>query len=240
MKINYVILSSCTDKYYLDFWPVVSKVWKNLFGITPVLGLITDEDSDFFDDGNGLVKKFKSNEHISTQIQSQIVRLYLPKLLDGFCLISDIDMIPLQKNYFIEPSLVLRDEEIVVYSADNPECLSENMYPMCYILSHSKNFSIFHKNLNWFDFLEKEISILNYGWNTDQKYMYNCLQKYDKNKVKLLERGWYAGGADKRIDRGWWGYEKEKVESGYYIDSHLLRPYTEHKEKINELIKLLY
>jgi hypothetical protein len=240
MKIDYVILSSCTDKYYLDFWPVVSKVWKNLFGVTPVLVLITDEESDFYDDGNGLVKKIKITGEVNSQIQTQIVRLYIPKLLNGYCLISDIDMIPLQKKYFIEPSLDITEDDIVVYSSDNPECLNENMYPMCYILSHSKNFDIFHKNLSWVDFIKNEISKLNYGWNTDQKYMFDCLQQYNKNKIKLLSRGWYAGGAVKRIDRGWWGYEEDKVKEGYYIDSHLLRPYCDHKEKIDKLINLLY
>jgi hypothetical protein len=238
MKINYVILSSCTDKYYLDFWPIVSKIWKNLLNVTPVLALMTNEDSDFYEDGFGIVKKFKLLDGYSSQLQSQIVRLYLPKLLNGYCLISDIDMAPLQKSYFENPSIGLNEDEFVVYSSDNPECLAENMYPMCYILSHSKNFEIFHNNEEWNIFLDK-LSNLNLGWSTDQKYLYDCLKKYDLNKVKLLDRGWYAGGASKRVDRGWWGYNEEQLKNGFYIDSHLLRPYSSHKEEIDKLVSLI-
>jgi hypothetical protein len=31
MKIDYVILGSNTNPYYLDFWPIVSKIWKEKF-----------------------------------------------------------------------------------------------------------------------------------------------------------------------------------------------------------------
>lgn len=240
MNINYIILSSCTDKYYLDFWPVVSKVWKDLFGVIPVLALMSNEESDLYDDGNGLVKNFKLIDGVDLRTQSQIVRLYLPKLLDGYCLISDIDMIPLQTQYFVEPSLDIQNDEFIVYSSDNPECLAENMYPMCYILSHSKNFEIFHGNLSWEGFLEEKVKKFYCGWSTDQKYLFECIKNYDQNKVRLLNRGWNCGGAIKRVDRGWWGYEDEKVKEGYYIDSHLLRPYNDHEEKIHKLIKLLY
>ena len=47
MKIDYVILGSNTNPYYLDFWPIVSKIWKENFNIIPILGLICNEDSDF-------------------------------------------------------------------------------------------------------------------------------------------------------------------------------------------------
>ena len=46
MKINYVLMGSNNNPLYLDFWPIVSKVWKIFFNITPVLGLITNEKEE--------------------------------------------------------------------------------------------------------------------------------------------------------------------------------------------------
>ena len=46
MKINYVLMGSNQNPMYLDFWPIVSKIWKENFNIIPVLGLIGNEESD--------------------------------------------------------------------------------------------------------------------------------------------------------------------------------------------------
>ena len=37
MKIDYCLLSSDENPFYLDFWPLVSKVWKLRFKIEPIL-----------------------------------------------------------------------------------------------------------------------------------------------------------------------------------------------------------
>ena len=116
------------------------------------MALITNENSDFYDDGNGIVKKFKSVEGVPTHLQSQIIRLYVPKLLDGYCMLSDMDMIPLSSDYFIVNSKDIKSEDIIVFSSDNKESLKENMYPMCYILAHSKIFNIFSSDMSWEEF----------------------------------------------------------------------------------------
>ena len=44
MKIDYVLVGTNDNPLYLDFWPVISKVWKTVFNITPVLGYITKKN----------------------------------------------------------------------------------------------------------------------------------------------------------------------------------------------------
>lgn len=240
MKIDYVIVSSNDNPYYLDFWPIVSKIWKEKFNITPVLGLISNEDSEFEKSEYGLVKKFKSINGIDTGLQSQIVRLYLPKELDGYCLISDIDIIPLSVNYFENCASHLTETNIVVYSSDNPECLSNNEYPICYVSSHSESFkNILKLDIDWISFVNLMKS-RNQGWSTDQKYLFEKINEYKEktNDVVLLDRGW-SGIANKRIDRASWSYDPIKVSEGYYIDSHSLRPYSQYSEEINKLVSCI-
>jgi hypothetical protein len=102
MKIDYVVVGSNKDPMYLDFWPIISKVWKEVFNITPVLGLICNESVDFQEDKFGLIKKFKTVDGIESGFQSQIVRFSLINHLSGIILLSDIDMLPISKNYFVE------------------------------------------------------------------------------------------------------------------------------------------
>lgn len=239
MNIDYIIVSS-DETWYLEFWPIVSKVWKKFLNVTPVMALITDEDSDFYDDGNGLVKKFKKVDGVSIPLQTQISRLFIPKYLNGYCLISDIDMIPLSGEYFEKNSLGIDESNFVIYSSDNPESLNEKMYPMCYVLSHSKNFEIFHSNDSFEEFTNT-INNLQIGWCSDQIFLYEKVNEYNEktNKVIYLKRGWGGGYADRRLDRASWIYNQEQVKIGAYIDCHLLRPYSQNKNKIDELLNLI-
>jgi len=240
MKIDYVIVSSNENPYYLDFWPIISKVWKEKFNITPVLGLISDEESEFQESEYGIVKKFKSVNGIDTGLQSQIVRLFLPKMLNGYCLISDIDMIPLSVKYFEDCANYLTENNIVIYSSDHPECLAKNEYPMCYVSSHSESFkNILKLDLDWEPFVLL-MKNRNQGWSTDQKYLFEKVNEFNShtNNAVLLKRGWSEMQC-KRIDRGLWYYDSVKVSEGHYIDSHSLRPYTQYSEEINKLINYL-
>ena len=101
MKIDYALMGSDSNPMYLDFWPIVSKVWKKKFNITPVLGLITNEKEEIIHDEHGLIIKINPVQNYEISLLTQLVRLYLPKFLNGNCIISDIDMIPLSQEYFI-------------------------------------------------------------------------------------------------------------------------------------------
>lgn len=240
MKIDYVILGSNTNPYYLDFWPVVSKIWKEKFNIIPVLGLICDEDSDFEKSEYGLIKKFKAIDNIDNGLQSQIIRLFLPKFLDGYCLISDIDMLPISVDYFNECSTHLTNNNIVIYSSDNPDCLSNNEYPMCYVSAHGKLFEdIFELNSDWLSFTQL-MKNRNQGWSTDQKFLFEKVNEFKKktNNVILLSRNWSKNDS-RRIDRSSWSYDENKIKEGYYIDSHLLRPYDTNRGEIDKLTDLV-
>lgn len=243
MKINYVIMGSNMDPLYLDFWPIISKVWKEKFNIIPVLGLITNYDSDFIEDEYGIVKNFKVIEGIDSGLQSQLIRLFLTTQLAGNLLISDIDMLPLSKQYFINNVQSFDEMNMYVMSADNEECLSNKEYPMCYILANNKTFrDCLNIESNWSEFINR-INNLKKGWATDQQFIFENINEYNSNnsgKVALLKRGWEHGRALKRIDRIFWHYDPQAVVQDYYIDSHLLRPYQQYKTEIDKLINLLY
>ena len=240
MKIKYAIVGSNTNPLYYDFWPIISKVWKEVFDIIPVLGLICDEDSDFIQDEYGLIKKFKSIDAIDTGLQSQIIRFYLPTLLDDICITSDIDMLPLSKKYFIENTKDLNENNFYVMTSDNPECLTNKEYQMCYNIAKPDAFSnILRIEKSWEEFV-KRLSNLNLGWTTDQRYLYEMINTSNKKeKIVLLNRG-FSGLAHYRIDRASWTYEPNDVINDYFIDSHLLRPYEKYKKEIDSLINLLY
>lgn len=233
-------MGSDLNPLYYEFWPIISKTWKEIFNITPVLGLICDEDSDFIEDEYGLVKKFKSIDGIDNGLQSQIVRFFLPSLLDDVSITSDIDMVPLSKQYFIENIKTFDISKFYVMTSDNPECLRNKEYQMCYNIGTNQMFkNVLKIEDSWDEFVFKLVN-LGYGWTTDQRYLYDMVNIYEKKEdIVLMNRG-FNGFANNRIDRAIWRYNPNDVKNGYYIDSHLLRPYNENKNEIDNLINLLY
>jgi hypothetical protein len=104
---------------------------------------------------------------------------------------------------------------------------------MCYIAGNSDVLNlVFDNSAGWDNFLEQ---IPNNGWFSDQLYVYNCIQKYGTNKVKFP----YRSFNNDRIDRINWKYDDNLVIDGFYIDSHLLRPYKLYKNDIEKLISLI-
>ena len=72
-----------------------------------------------------------------------------------------------------------------------------------------------------------------------------CLQYHDKNRFILASRHDRPGGechAAYRIDRQGnpgFTWNPNLVLSDHYIDAHSIRPYSKHKNKIDELVELL-
>ena len=234
-KINYVLMGSDKNPEYIDFWNPVSKIWKEIFNITPVLGLIGDEESELEETDFGLVKKFKVIENVDIGLQSQVVRLFLPKFLDGICLMSDIDMIPLSKKYFEENSKYIEEDNMVIFSSNNPQTINEKMYPICYVGAHSNTYKkVFELDTSWDIFCHK-LSERNENWYTDQKFLFEKSSDFnlETNKLILLERKW----GNNRVDRSNWSYNPELIKEGYYIDCHSLRPYNIYKSEIDKLIE---
>ena len=70
MKIDYAIMSSTTNPYYLDFWPIISKIWKVKFNITPILFLVGDSSIKPTEE-YGKVVHFNPVSDIPLHIQAQ-------------------------------------------------------------------------------------------------------------------------------------------------------------------------
>ena len=234
MKIDYVLVGSNNDPMYLDFWPIISKVWKNKFNVIPVLGLITDKE-EIIHDEFGIIIKLRRIEGYSDGLLSQLVRLYLPKHLNGNCIMSDIDMIPISEKYFIDGLKEYDDDDFIIMSSHHPQTVNINQYPMCYVVGSDLNFKkLFNLNDDWETFVKK---IPNQGWFTDQCHLFNMINKNQNIKYKFPLRD--SDFVSDRIDITNWFYDVNLLKNGYYVDSHMLRPYTKYKDEINKLINLL-
>ncbi len=106
MKIKYALMSSNSDPEYLDFWPVVAEAWQKL-GITPVLFYIPDHPADA-----PVVPQEAPGTQVHTVpllpdvhlvLQASLLRYWGScKYPNDVVIISDIDLLPLSRRFFVE------------------------------------------------------------------------------------------------------------------------------------------
>lgn len=237
-KIDRVILGCDANPLYLEFWPIVAKTWKELVGIKPTLALIASKEV-YVDESLGDIIRFEPIPNIPTAFQAQVIRLLLPALFENEgCIISDMDMIPCQKDYFINAVINLPPDCFVVYKdgAFNSDEFKE--YPMCYNAALGKTYKEIFKVDSSHDILTiiKEWYKLGLGWTSDQQILYAALNNWDQKDSRLIRLG---HDVYPRIDRTYWKYDIMAVKKHLYIDSHMLRPYSQYRQYIDLLVSLL-
>jgi hypothetical protein len=227
MNIDYIVISS-DDSHYIDFYKPVARMWKNL-GFKTLMLHITDDESTTHNE-YGIYKRIKKHKKYPTGWQAQLVRLYSYEMFSNSnLLLSDIDMLPLSKEYFTSNSLDISDDCVLNYSGQ-PYDDSPN-FPMCYILGSGKVMKDVLKLPETFEsFLEQVENECSVQWNSDENYLYNHLSKYQK-LISLPKRNCHS-----RIDRSNWNYDINRLLAGEYFDSHLLRPYKKFATEIDNLI----
>lgn len=247
---------------YKGFWEVNSEICKKNLGITPVLFLITDEDSDFFEDEYGLVKKIKKLPNINSGFQAQIYRLYATKyFIDDVCIIHDIDLFFIDKTYLSNKVKYYSDEDLVIlcsdaYDSKRPECTGPYAgdgfrYPLHGIIGKGGTISKIISNHNDFEvFVHNALSLGYYYFDTDEIYFSDCLKKTIDVKIHLLNRGYSSNFfCTNRIEKHHFNNENKNFEinlNGYinyenFIDCHCAKPFSKYSHLIykikNEIIR---
>lgn len=238
MKIDYAIVSTDDNNLYKDFWPIVKKLWYELIGIKPLLVEICDTN-DILEYDDCIIHKIKKIEGINTGFQSQIARMYVTKFYpEKICITSDIDMLPLSKEYFTSTVENYDDDKLIIFSSDAYS--NVDRYPICYNAAKGSTFDEIMKFESTFGEYCHKLHSLNNGWDTDELYFGKMVNTFlHQNKIIKLNRGWEHGRALNRIDRVFWVYDPLKLKRRDYIDSHSLRPYTLYKTEIDKLINFI-
>ena len=233
LELTRVIVSSNNDPMYIQFWPIVAPLWQKM-GLCPTLLLVADEDCTV-DTSIGEVIRFEPLPDVPQSLQAQAIRLLAPALFpeDG-CLISDIDMLPVSFSYFFNGAYGVPSDAFLVY---RQECFGR--WPMCYVAAKGEVFSSIFEVTCIEDFPARlrEWYALGHGWNTDEVVMYSLVRKWEREQGGLVHRLHHSVGA--RLDRAQWDSQIKSLEIDKYIDCHSVRPYSEHKNSIDQVVEAI-
>ena len=246
MKPDIVIHSSDANPFYLDFWPLVSKVWKLRFQVEPLLVFIGDEDVSI-DETYGKVIRMKPIPDVPLYLQCQWVRFWIPlQFPDKICLISDIDMFPISRSYFLDQIRSVPDTKYVHL---NP---NHQFIPVCY---HVAKGSMFKEVLQIHDDWEvsmRHLHGLNMGhdctkdapdnpilvgklqWGAEEEYVTQQMKRYPHKELFV-----FLNRTHSRIDRSRWVWSIENIKRDMYADAHSIRPYSQYKKEVDQLVDAL-
>ena len=256
MIIDKIIFAVDDNPKYSNLWKINSEICKKVLGITPVLFHITEEDSDFYEDEYGIVKKIKRLPNHSTGFQSQIYRMYGTKYFpDEVCITSDIDMLTINKSYITDQIKHFNENDFIVYTSDGydknrPECVDIYCDPrvsMCYNAGKGSTFNeIFNTERSFFDFANEVRETYWQEHDCDELFLGTKISNFiNQNRIKRLRRGYKSPFVcPKRIERPsnenlFNVYNEMDIKNGNIVDIHLSRPYSKHKIEIDKLRRII-
>jgi hypothetical protein len=252
MKIDKILFSCDDGGNYLKLWKYVSKMCVENLKVKPVLFHICDEEKDFEHDEFGIIKKVKKLKHFKSSIQSQWYRIYGTSYFPNeTCLISDIDMLTPNRDYFINQVSDYNDDAFIVYSSDIynenlpyvKKMFCKNRLPVCYYLAKGKLYtSVLEIESNFSNFLSKVLSY-NFGYEVpygdrDEIYCgHKIIEKENNIQVVKLKRNvkdiW---DIPYRVEKkNFFNLKKKEIENKSTIDFHIPNNFVDKLEEFEDI-----
>ena len=149
MLLTDVVTATNMNPTYYKFIPVFIKCWKKLFpAINIHIVVVADELIDELQPYKEHLKLFKPIDNVETSFIAQNIRLFYPALLKeakGGIIITDMDMVPMNTSYYVEPIKNISNDKFVCYRPLS--CVGKNEMVICYNIAHQNTWSqIFNIN----------------------------------------------------------------------------------------------
>lgn len=245
-----VSLSSNEDKSYLYYTPIVARIWRS-FGYEPFINLVLPDVNTEF---NQFILSWLKDFHVQitnppsnypSWALAPIIRLfsyqYLPN--NSFILLSDIDMLPINKEYF--QNVDTKKSFYIIGEDSNTGGYGYSRYPICYIGGQKEAFESLFQCTN-FDNLSSLICRLasvhdNDKRSADELLFKKCFdligENYETTFVwrKMVRNPGYNGQSygvpgilpEGRMDRSNWPISLDSVNWKEIIDLHGKRCFSE-------------
>lgn len=251
MYLSTALVACNENMNYLQFWPLVKKAWYEVVGIPCIMIYVADTLPDVLKTDPAVIH-FKPIEGWSTATQAQIIRLLYPALLktDGAVIISDMDMIPMQSEFFHSKIESAQSNQFVCLRGINEEI--QQIY-MCYVAATPSTFSrmfnikqldnIYDRFNAWATIYKSDGLWNGVGWFSDQLILYKTVKAELAENLHICP---YIQVNDyKRLDRAdvkYWYKSNEQLEqlikNKLFIDFHL--PFHEiFHTRISELYTII-
>lgn len=254
MKIDCILTACNLNLMYIEFIPYFIKCWEKILPNVDIkIVLINDIIPNNYMKYKDYIILFKPIKNISDIFTSQYIRLLYPAILNykNGILITDIDIVPLNSNYYIDNIKNIDNTKFINYNY-NKSIFDSKQIIICYCVALSNIWSeifkikslddIKNRLINVFSFMNKVKSRRNKLWNKDQYDLYTYVinwnmktnnfvhldDTYTKRK-RLCRSGKFKLNDD----------IKNKITNGEFTDYHCYRPMNKYNKINNDIINLV-
>jgi len=262
--IDIVTLSCNDDPMYWEFWNPVSKHWKQNFGIHPVL-MYYGKPNPSLSEEWGTVIYQDAVEGIPDYIAAVWGRFWITKFYkDKMCMVGDIDMFPLSKQFFLvnpnpSPDIYTHLNSGAYHHGDDTAWKnSGTTVPVCYHIATGDVFSDVYKFDDSLEVELKKIVGTNYSeytegfavnpephlqlasaanggkWGIDEMYSTIMLRKW-VSAGGVFRSPTQISQSD-RLCRARANWQLQQNPHANFVDFHSFRPYNPNKEVIDFLV----
>jgi len=248
-----IILSTNDDVTYYNYAPLVTKAWRTFIPDCKISFAYVGNSEFQYECIQSLSDDsywFKEISDVPTPNHSKVARMIIAAEHENdICLFSDLDIIPLQGEYFNNLFNISEKNEGIVCAGFDAPCYQRHpdigKVPVCYMVGKGKFFKTLSNPDNkkydeliesWKDvfvFDTKE-SINRHPFSDESLYR----TMFEKSNIPKfgISRGWSTGRADYRIDRvAWKDTNIAMISEGHYIDCHTIRPYDKTDEVLEKI-----
>lgn len=250
MKLDCALVACNDNPHYLAFWPIVKRAWWDVVGI-PCIMVYVGESLPVHLKDDPAVRHFKPIEGWPTATQAQVIRLLYPALLkcEGAVVLSDMDIVPLQKEWFIDGFAKAESDQFVSLRGIDE---NDRQVYMCYVGATPTVFGAIF-NIQSEDDIRRLCTGMSghffadgqhggQGWCLDQQILYTYLKHLLSVCPDAL--GGYPWTATiPRIDRSrpqeWLQVEeslRKRIASNEYVDFHM-PPFIRFQEQIQQIVE---
>ena len=243
MKIGTVLVATDLNPLYVNFIPMFIRAWKKMIPEADIcIVLIADSLPTSLYKYADHIRLFAPIPGVHTAFQAQCIRLLYPRLItrNEGVLITDMDMIPMCRSYYVDSIANIPDDHFVVY---RDVCLPGEI-SICYNVALPSTWTSIFGEEDTSALLGKWNTTVQYsgehggsGWNTDQVILVNSFNAWSGPKTVLND----TVTKFKRLDRAYPQVFEDPfklwalVQNGGFTDYHCLRPYDAYRTQ-NEFI----
>lgn len=241
MQLTTCLVACDMNKKYLNLFPYIYKAWKKIVKINIKLVLIGDKIPPKLMKYKDNIFLFKPIKRMKTSFQAQCIRLLYPALIktNGAVIISDMDMIPINRGYYHRRVKNVKENKFVLYRNKPKWQVHSKQYLICYNAAHPKIWREIFKINNEKQIrakLKKWYKLYRGEWTSDQKILFKILNHWNKRTKRLVKysvKGYKRLNRGRQIGRGINNKLKRKIMKREITDFHMFKT---SKAKVNKQI----
>jgi hypothetical protein len=242
MKVGTILTATDLNPLYCDFIPIFVEAWNKLVPEADIcIVMIANDIPERLRSYSNYIKLVSPIDGIHTGFQAQCIRLLYPRIIqrNEGVLITDMDMIPLSRKYYVDSVANLPENAFVLYRDD---CLPHQI-AMCYnIATPSIWKEVFGTNDTaeelkaWYEGTGYDGIPGGPGWGTDQGILVHKFNNWNGHKIILNDRMTDFHRLDRLYHADFFSSENRTnlasiIGMEHYADFHCFRPYADYKEQ---------